>query len=160
MRIATLVLGAALLAAGCNTSAVPIADVTAADFDSALVGVWAGNIESAVPDTLIILEFRRPEYYIEVVPQDGKEERMRTRGFISVVDAARFMNVKELSPKPAGYTFYNFDVRNDTLVVRLLTDASTKFTSSADLRGYLEANLKSPALYEEQTLRFWRVKLD
>lgn len=160
MRIATLVLGAALLTGGCNTSAVPIADVAAAPFDSTLVGIWAGNIESAVPDTLIIYEFRRPEYYIEVVPQNDKEERMRTRGYISAIDATRFMNVKELSPKPAGYTFYSFDVRNDTLVVRMLSDASTKFTSSAELRGYLAANLKNAALYEEQTLRFWRVKLD
>lgn len=151
-------LACVVVVGACNTSPVPVGTVAEAPFDSALIGVWAANIESPAPDTMIIMEFSAPEYYVELIPSNKADNRARARAYISRVGDLLVMNARELSFKPAGYTFYEFSVRNDTLTVYALSDASTKFESSAELRAWLHANRKSSDFHDGKPVSFWRVR--
>ena len=158
MRTSRLSIVCMTILAACDVSPVPIAPLAEAPFDSALLGVWqAPNPESQGDSgTITVLEFRAPEYYIEI-PEGGGMDVIRARGFITRIGGVSFMNADELTSKPRGYTFYRYSFAGDTLVVRSVSEASQKFTSSEELRAFLVSNLDTDSLYED-AVRFVRVK--
>lgn len=150
----------ALLLGMCPTSPAPISNVAQAPFDQALVGKWAATGKNDDGDTLVVLEFRSPEYYVEYAdPTPGKpaEPPFRGRAYISKIGGASIMNVQELSVGKSGYMFYRFRIAGDTLVVNGFKDAVYKFHSTAELRRYLARNVASGSLYDEDA-RFIRVR--
>ena len=146
----------------CDVSPVPIAPVGEAPFDSALLGVWhtldpdSGEIESG---SLTVLEFRAPEYYIELLEDNELSDIVRARGFITRIGNVTFMNADELTMKPRGYTFYRYSLAGDTLIVAAVSEASQKFTTSDELRAFMVRNLDTDSLYGESA-RFVRVKAE
>lgn len=159
MRTASLSIACMAIVAACNVSPVPIAPLTEAPFDTALIGVWEAPDPHSSGDTMTmtVLEYRAPEYYIEILNEKDHSDIVRARGFISRIGDVTFMNADELTSKPRGYTFYRYSIAGDTLVVRGVAEASRKFTASEDLRDFLVGNLQSDSLYDD-TARFVKVK--
>jgi hypothetical protein len=158
MRTSRLCIVCMTVLAACDVSPVPIAPLAEAPFDSALLGVWQAPNPDSPGDsaTIKVLEFRAPEYYIEI-PSDGEADIIRARGFITRIGDVSFMNADELTGKPRGYTFYRYSLAGDTLVVRSVSEASQKFASSEDVRAFLVSNLDADSLYEDP-VRLVRVK--
>jgi hypothetical protein len=159
MRTSKLSIVCMTILAACDVSPVPIAPLAEAPFDSALLGVWQAPNPDSPGDsgTITVLEFRAPEYYIEVPSEGGALDIIRARGFITRIGDVSFMNADELTGKPRGYTFYRYSLAGDTLVVRSVSEASQKFESSEDLRAFLVSNLDADSLYEDP-VRLMRVK--
>lgn len=157
----------AVLLCACEQSVVPIDTVAGAPFDSSLVGTWR-QIDSvqtpgdnAAMTVLSVLEYRAPEYFIEVDDSAGispldHDPRLRARAFITRVGGASFMNVEDLTSSPRSFTLYRYTMRSDTLSVRALTKAAHRFTTSADLRRFIITNMEADSLYED-SVRFTRV---
>jgi len=162
MRTFLLVVTCTLLAGACHKSAVPIAPVSAAPFDSSVTGIW----QELGPDSVVlsVFEFRAPEYFVELntpagrSPLDAKEPPFRARAFITRVGGSTFINIDELTGRPRAYSFYRFEVKGDTLVGYELNEAAHKFASSQELTAFLSAHLDDPSIYSEP-VRFRRVAL-
>ena len=167
MRTSNLAIACIAIAGACNVSPVPIAPLAEAPFDSALLGVWEAPDADSYGDTatMTILEYRTPEYYIEIVNEADLASQgdfnlfdvVRARAFITRIGDVTFMNADELTGNPRGYTFYRYSIAGDTLIVTGVAEASQKFTSSQELRAFLASNLDTDSLYND-TVRFVKAK--
>jgi len=149
-----LIVGAASALAACPYSDdLPLAAPSEAVADSALPGTW----KMQDPDTgqwmtMELARFSEKEYVAwSRDPSDAKSKVVLYRLFVTPIGDERFLNIQELGQGgDRSWTFANYRVSGDTLLVRFVDDAlfsSQSFSSSDALRNFIRANLQDPRLY-------------
>lgn len=145
----------ALVLAGCGLSVVPISEVADAPVDTSLVGVWR-DLDPESTAEFLVLKWDENNYYVElwIEPELPADEIGRFRAYTSVVEGTNFLNLQYLaeSEEDRVYSFLTYARNSDgTLHVGELNDVADQkiddFTSSADLRAFVRANVDNDQFY-------------
>lgn len=168
MRRLYLLTALPLLLAGCDIyeSGVPLDEPTAASFDESLLGTWVILDDEMAGDETPVLEIRRfneREYLIEWseraldpagAPVEPAPAQDRARGYVTVIDDIRILNVQDLDEQT--FLFARYTTADGMLRFRMIASGpdarglKEQFSSSADLKTAVRARLRDPLLYEEE----------
>ena len=160
VRLAFIV-AAALLAAGCYESKVPLASAPSGGIDPRLLGHWREGIEDPEgADDLLIIQFDDRHAYGEFLDSAG-EEPGRFRLYTVTVGGVPLLNAQVIGgPDEKGsYSFFRFDFGADSsLSLRMVSDRliKTPFKTSRELYDFVRRHLDDGKLYED-SVRFVRV---
>ena len=131
-------------------SKVPLGKATI-PVDQKLFGTW----ETSNPndDYLVISKAGEMEYSIVLMRDRVKPEKCK--GFVTMVNNLKFMNIYWIEHAETKYSFYKFDLRGNTLKTIALTDSIKKvFNTSFELKEYVEKNLNQTGFYEKDETVF------
>jgi hypothetical protein len=155
---------AALAAAGCYESPVPLAPASEAVVDARLLGLWErlpGGGDGR--EDLLILRFNERELYARC--QEAGDEPGHFRAWVASLDGVHFLNVQSLEeadPERRSFCFFMYEIGPDSvLALRMVSDRlfDEKPSDPAKLRRFMAKHLRDEALYESPD-RFRRVVED
>jgi hypothetical protein len=168
MRRLGLLIVLPFLLAGCDIydSGVPLDEPTALSFDDSLLGTWVVVDDDMGGDEAPVLEIRRfneREYLLEWseravdpagAPAEPVSAQDRARGYVTVIDDSRILNVQDLDE--GTFTFARYAIAGSTLRFRMIASGpderglKEQFSTSAELRAAVRARLHDPLLYDEE----------
>lgn len=113
--------------------------------DNSLIGKWVEKGQNKEEYTVSIDGY---EYKIE-----GKEIKSGNtenyKGFITEVKGVRFFNIYEKGADEISYALYKIETGNNTITLKGISEKITdKFTTSNDLKAFIEKNMGSATFYD------------
>jgi hypothetical protein len=139
-----------LLLAGCPYSSDdPLSDPGSAGLDPRLYGTWIIAGEDGQEGTLTIRAFDGHGMAACSVGSAGTEVALY-RLFVTTIDGAAFLNIRELGDDPGGWFFARYLFDGDRLVLRLIDDAlfdGRAFPTPRDRLAFIALHLADPLLY-------------
>ena len=144
----------ALVLAGCPfASDQPLSDPATASVDQALLGAWtAKDPETGETHTITFLAFD-DHAMIGLTPADPGKGTDAYRVVATQVGAETFLSAQELGTGDAHWTLLRYQFQGRTLVLTPVDDnlfGDRSFSSPAELRSLVLANLQNPRLYAAQ----------
>lgn len=147
-----------ILFIGCPyKSEFPLSDSTKSEIDKNLLGKW--EITNTTIDTVEFFQFNDNEYIV-LLKVNRKNEFVLIRAFITKIKNHNFLNMQNVNPPDSDrtWTFENFEMKNDTLLLKSVESDIFKkeFNSSDSLYNFISENLDNDELYgkgEESILK-------
>ncbi|MBN1255523.1 MAG: hypothetical protein JXA50_09650 [Deltaproteobacteria bacterium] len=132
-------------------SKVPLSGVSKATIDPALIGDWEHTDEEE-PFTMIIQQFNEHEFLIMGI-EEGEVQRDVMRGFVTVIEDERFLNVQDTDVPPDKRVWYlaKYTISGDTLTAWTVDDElfTKPVTSSRALYSFVKKHLNDKALFSD-----------
>ena len=140
-----------LMLAGCPlASHQPLSDPTQARIDRSLLGQWVmKDPETGEEHTLTILAFDE-HAMVALLPADPGPGTDAYRLFVTTVGSETFLNAQELGTTETDWTLVHYTVDGTRLVLSPVDDtlfSDRSFSTPAELRAFVQANLGNPRLY-------------
>lgn len=139
------------------SSPVPLTDPRESLIDASLAGAWSWvkkEGSSAEEGEVLFLVFNEHEYYIELNSVErGTPKKDRYRGFVSVFDDVRILNVRSLKGNE-GFYFLRYTIAGDSLRISFVSDThlKEKISSSGELSAAFRRHLGEKDFFEDETL--------
>jgi hypothetical protein len=142
----------AILTACPYKSRVPLSDFRKSVIDRTIIGEWTGDRQGDMPDVgLKIIRFNENEYFIELSGfEHGKPVVERMRGFISLLDGGKILNIHSLEGEE-GFYFLRYRIEGNDLKMALATDSLLKmdFRTIKELKKFFEKNMGKKDFFDK-----------
>lgn len=140
-----------LVLAGCPlASDVPLVDPAAALIDRALVGTWQARDPETGEAHGVTFQVFNDHEMVAFMPTDDGKGIDAYRVLAGPLGPAAFLSLRELGSPDSGWSIARYEVTGSTLVLSVLDDglfAGRRFSTAADLAGFVRQNLDNPLLY-------------
>ncbi len=150
---------------GCYDSAVPLSGDKGTSFDQRLVRNWVQVPEEGKKTeyNLAVYRFHDNDYFV-IWSKEGKSKyTVFTRGFITDINGAKFMNIQDITSeevKDRNYCFFRYEIdEQGNLVVQYIDKDSSlleddEFTTSKQLNEFVKKNKDNEKLYNKTKFVF------
>jgi hypothetical protein len=156
--ICALLICTVLVFCGCPyESRLPLSRSSESKIDSDLLGKWVWHDKDTdEKGYLWIYKFNNSEYLIEIYDVD-EDEYMKFRGFGTIINGHKILNVSEVELEETTdveYMFVKYEIIHDKMYYQTIEDRLIKgrFNSSEDLFNAILKHIENKELYSESTV--------
>ena len=148
-----------LLLCGCPYEAeFPLGAVSEAKIDKDLIGEWKFDPKKKDenPSIFVLCPFNDHEYVVVRRGTKGEDDIDLMRATVTTIADAKFLSVQGIdvsSPdKKEKWAFVRYSVSSEALTIQVVEEKciEEKIGTAADLRAFIEKNLKNKDLYDNE----------